>query len=749
MSKLGQARFGITTLFALVAFVALATGEAAAVSFDFEDLPNGTNVQAQYGPRGLIFPGGGAYVVTDPHARSGTRVLRSIAPNAEVFTPAPLVMTFTSPQNHVAFFASNYTGGTGQGTLKVFGANSAVLGQDGPKTVPADSFTASFDVRVPAGGIVRAEFQIENSALELIDDLVVEGTTSVGTSTPPRVAFTNPPNNAALSPGPVVLRGTVTGDGLLDQITLRVAFGLPDGSTAPPSTNTVTLTGSGTSRTFALNYSAITGVYAVTAVALNSSNLQGTATIRFTALPDAIRARYTASGGVAVFGNLRFGAGEAGCVAAIYDKGLIAAVGSTTFIVKGQIFQKWMATREGSNPMSKLGCPSAEERAALAGARAQDFKHGRIYANAGTTAYVPEVFRDAIETLGGEAATGVAVTDPTDSTAAMQTWLFQRFARLDNPSIEPSTLEVRGSPPVLYVERVGEGLVESTGLPLYSTTATVFRTFLCNGNLGPCNVQKPTSAPPIPNTPGRCPGTYDAVDYTIEWQWVTGGNYNQTSVLGWVTSSGASCSDNPLTHDYTITNNSPLCSVKDVFPSDWSVKLVPLAPFGNVLLAGQKQLEVEFEEHYALYFFAGWGWPTAGNLILTNGRHIFDCGHTPYNTEIHPPYLTSHIATRRRDDGTLETVADIWVNGYFPGDPIDVNLWPPPRPTPDSYLTVTRPTDDAALGVSVATTTSYSGARARFTASHHEVPVDRSGKMNWSTGRGYEGEWTLYWSRLP
>ena len=48
------------------------------------------------------------------------------------------------------------------------------------------------------------------------------------------------------------------------------------------------------------------------------------------------------------------------------------------------------------------------------------------------------------------------------------------------------------------------------------------------------------------------------------------------SVLGWVTSSGASCSDNPLTHDYTITNNSPLCSVKDVFPSDWSVKLVPL-----------------------------------------------------------------------------------------------------------------------------------------------------------------------------
>jgi hypothetical protein len=749
MKKLGQPRFGVTSLFVLVALVALVPARAAAVSFDFEDLPNGTNVQAQYGPRGVIFPGGGAYVVTHPHARSGTRVLRSIAPNAEVFTPAPLVMTFTSPQSHVAFFAANYPSGTERGTLKVFGANNAVLGQDGPKAVPADSFTASFDVRVPAGGIVRAEFQIENSALELIDDLVVEGTTVIGPTTPPTVAFTNPPQNAALSPGPLVLRGTVTGDGLLGQITLRVAFGLPGDSTAPPSINTVALTGSGTRRTFALNYSTIAGVYTVTAMASNSSNLQGTATVHFTALPDAIRARYTASGGAAVFGNLRFGAGETGCVAAVYDKGLIAAVGSTTFVVKGPIFQKWMATREASNPMSKLGCPSAEERGALASARAQDFNHGRIYAAAGTTAYVPEVFRDAIEKLGGETTTGVAVADPTDSTAAMQTWLFQRFTRLDNPSVEPSTLEIRGSPPVLYVERVGEGLVESTGLPLYSTTATVFRTFPCDGNLGPCSVQKPTSAPPIPDTPGRCPGTYNAVLNPIEWQWVTGGNYNQTSVRGWVKSSAMSCSDNPLTHDYLMTNNSPLCSAKDVFPSDWSVKVAPLAPFGNLLLAGQRELEIEFEAYYAGYFFAGWGWPTAGNLILTNGRHIFDCGHTPYNTEIHPPYLTSHIATRKRTDGGLETVAEIWVNGYFPGEPIDVDLWPPPRPTPDAYLTVTRPTDDAALGLSVTTSTSYSGARARFTAPHREVSVDEAGKMNWATGRGYEGEWTVYWSRQP
>jgi hypothetical protein len=74
-------------------------------------------------------------------------------------------------------------------------------------------------------------------------------------------------------------------------------------------------------------------------------------------------------------------------------------------------------------------------------------------------------------------------------------------------------------------------------------------------------------------------------------------------------------------------------------------------------------------------------------------------------------------------------------------------LWPP-RPTPDSILTVVKPLDsDAALDLNVALTTNFSGALVRFTASRREVPVDLSGKMNWQSGRGYAGEWEVYWSR--
>jgi hypothetical protein len=735
---------------AITGFAALVPSRASAQVINFEDLPPGTAVKAQYGARGVIFPGD-AHIATDPHAHSGTRVLRSIAETAEVFTVSPLVMTFTSPQRRVAFFAGNFPGGTGRGTLKAFGANNAVLAQDGPKPVPANAFTASFQVTTPQASIVRAEFQIEGGALELIDDLVVEGTTTTPPNTPPLVGITSPTEGVVMNEGTVPFRGTVTGPSLLDTVTLRVTRGLPGDSTAPPSNNEVNLLGSGNARTFSLDYGALTGPYTLTAIATNTANLQGSRTVHFTVLPDAIRSRYNSSGGAGMFGVFRFGGSESGCVIAVYDKGLIAAVNNQTFIVTGAIFQKWMAVRGQGQPLGRLGCPTAEERDALGGSRAQDFRHGRIYAVAGSTAYVPEVFRDAIETLGGEETTGVATTDPTDSTGAMQTWLFQRFARLDHPSpsIEPSTLEIRGNPAVLYVERVGEA-VETSGATLYPRTATVYRTFPCDGNLGPCHVEKPTSPPSISHADAltRCPGTYDAIDYTKEWQWLSGGDHGQTPLRGWVNSSRLSCTDNPLTHDYIMTNNGSNCKITDVFPSDWQIYVRPLAPFGNLTTEDQTYLEMEFEAYYARYFFVGWGWPIAGDLIFTNGRWIMDCGHEPYKAEIHPPYLWSSMSTRKRADGSLETVAEIWVNGYFPGDPVDVDIWPPPRPSPDAFLTVTRPVDaGAAYGVTVALTSSYAGARARFSASHREVGVEGSGKMNWATGRGYEGEWTVYWSR--
>jgi hypothetical protein len=49
----------------------------------------------------------------------------------------------------------------------------------------------------------------------------------------------------------------------------------------------------------------------------------------------------------------------------------------------------------------------------------------------------------------------------------------------------------------IYVERLGDGVedLERGGLSLSATTATVFRTFNCAGQLGPCTVTKPTWSP--------------------------------------------------------------------------------------------------------------------------------------------------------------------------------------------------------------------------------------------------------------
>jgi hypothetical protein len=490
----------------------------------------------------------------------------------------------------------------------------------------------------------------------------------------------------------------------------------------------------------------LTGPVTVTALATNTANLHGTATVHFSSLPDAIRARYQSAGGAATFGNLRFGSSGTNCIAAVYDKGLIAAAGNQTFIVQGAVFQKWMATREVGSTQSKLGCPIAEQRDALAGAKAQDFEHGRVYTTTSSTAYVPGVFRDAIESLGGEATTGIATSDPTDSTGAMQTWLFQRFARLDHPSVEPSTLEIRGSPPVLYVERLGDGVedLERGGLSLSATTATVFRTFKCDGPLGPCTVTKPTWSPTISDASRFCGGQYPFTTST-EWAKVRT-DYTQTPFGGWVKYSRMSCTDNPLTHDQQWTNNDSRCKATDVFPSDWNVSVEPMNPYGEILTFDQGDLEIEFERIYAQTFFVRFTWPLSGDLIYVNGRWIVDCGHTPFKTEIHPPFLMSQMRTQKLAQGGLQTIAEIWVNGYYPGDPIELDLWPPPRPTPDAFLTVIRPTDDAGLGLSVSLSTSFTGARARFTAPHREVEVDDSGHMHWETLRGYEGEWQVYWS---
>src|SRR5262249_12115267 len=151
----------------------------------------------------------------------------------------------------------------------------------------------------------------------------------------------------------------------------------------------------------------------------------------------------------AVLGAFRFGIFREGCKIAVYDQAAISADGSgITRIIRGPILTKWLAVN--------LGCPLGDEADGLAGSRVQDFQGGRIYANPPTgTVYAPAVFFDATEKRGGEQSTGVPLADPTHSSGLDPTHLFQQFARPDRPDLLSSTLEIRGFPPVLWIERQG------------------------------------------------------------------------------------------------------------------------------------------------------------------------------------------------------------------------------------------------------------------------------------------------------
>ena len=115
------------------------------------------------------------FLATDPATRSGSRVLRTVAPTAEVFTPIPLRMAFIKPQVRLKLFAMS-PGIARNGTLKAFDASGAVIAQDGPRLVAADKFTTMFELAVSTPRIARAELQLEGASHYAIDDLEFDDT---------------------------------------------------------------------------------------------------------------------------------------------------------------------------------------------------------------------------------------------------------------------------------------------------------------------------------------------------------------------------------------------------------------------------------------------------------------------------------------------------------------------------------------------------------------------------------------------
>jgi hypothetical protein len=222
-------------------------------------------------------------------------------------------------------------------------------------------------------------------------------------------------------------------------------------------------------------------------------------------------------------------------------------------------------------------------------------------------------------------------------------------------------------------------------------------------------------------------------------------------VFGVAVGSHLAGEDNPFTHENIYDED---CHIVDC-PSDWNVEILPIGPQSGIapftsIVAENTYVELEWEDFYARHAQVWMDWPAVGDLFFAAGRWIIDCGHTPYRTELHPIFMYAKMKSEQFQ-GHLATRADVWVNGWYPGDPIEFDIFPPPRPTPDSFLTLSKPVDeDAAFNVNVefnfAPGSATNHAHVKFTADPREVEVTDAGEMMFQSGRGYEGQWFIYWS---
>jgi len=812
----GRRAWGLVVVLAVVS--AHTPTLAAPTLLTFDDLPVGTIVTTQYGARGVVFQG--AVVGNDLGARSGTLALRSVAPNAEIFNPVPLVMTFTAPQRRVTLFA-NSPGAIRSGRLQAFDANGALVAEDGPTPVAADAFSTRFEVTSPGPRIVRAVLQLAEGVHYAIDDLEFDGAAVTPPTAPPQVVIATPVDGSELDVQAFSLDGTITGEGLVPTARTIIDYGRPPEQTGPAFTSALTVSGTGTTRQFALpgGFSGVPlGPIRITVEAENFVGVRGAATATITNLPAAIRARAAVEGAPAL-GAFRFGVFGDACTVAVYQHAAISAPssGTGTFVIRTEILAKWIPER------ARLGCPQAEERerqtfsfegsnwclfisgtkgpceAPLVEGRVQQFARGRIYSTDGIgTFYAPAVFTDAIDKRGGEAVTGVPIADPTSSPGAMETWLFQRFLVPELPKRLPSTLEIRGTPARLYMARQSGHMIDPHSREPLETTGTIWEHFPCADNLGPCAVEDTApQPPPIPDTGSQfCFGSTLLSTFLTgigprAWEPVLGregflgelpftalrpidkGNFISTPLFGVVTWAKLADVDLTLIHEW--------CYGQDWVPlncySDWIYRVRPYGPhtgagsFGS-LYGGSSDnttVKVEYERYYS--DGAIWlGLPTKGDLMFTAGRWVIDCAHDTYKTELHPIFMFSRMRTitTRTDPftklvdpnpfgGTPEnpvpaTQADIWVNGWYPGDPIEFDLYPPPRPHPDATLVVDRPVDaDAASGLTFQSTFEpgpvVTRVHVRITAPSRHNDVTWLGEMKWQSGRGYQGQWYLHWSK--
>jgi hypothetical protein len=155
-----------------------------------------------------------------------------------------------------------------------------------------------------------------------------------------------------------------------------------------------------------------------------------------------------------------------------------------------------------------------------------------------------------------------------------------------------------------------------------------------------------------------------------EWVPVNKGDLRPVDVYGIVADDpGAvhlSPKDTPFHH--LAEDDTPLKRAHDM-----SVLIAPLSSTTGKELLGAANgglIELEWEQTLVPLFV----WPSQGDTVYAMGQHVFDCGHQPQKTEIHPPRVMAvfrKVVAQFPETGDAwrpATRADIWASDY--GGPI-------------------------------------------------------------------------------
>jgi hypothetical protein len=192
---------------------------------------------------------------------------------------------------------------------------------------------------------------------------------------------------------------------------------------------------------------------------------------------------------------------------------------------------------------------------------------------------------------------------------------------------------------------------------------------------------------------------------------------------------------------------------ESICPADWDLKIRPLPGFRSMQAVNRDMVQVEFEREDWGALAGAYGDPVPGELIFAAGRYVVDCGHRPFKTEIHPPFVYTAV-TMVTHDGRPATQADIWVTKFFPGgdsptEAVEFDIFPPPRPSPQALLGARTPGDqDAAVKVTFKSLGPFGPVRVRVTGTRGKPEVTKFGEMKPRNDltSGFDGRLQVFWN---